>query len=439
MLKIRISKCLFLSVLFFSFHSSQAINRPRKYPLSTEISAILASNTAKKNYHGKEGYLRFCTFYFFGRLDTCFQRVSKALTKSVFSQLEWSGMYRGTVNDFYRELDLLSEEKYHGRAGYLAYAADHHNGNLFRAFTNASAVLSKQDFSKLSWGKAYYGTVDQHLTEFKELTSGNYTNLIGYMTYADRFHSGNMLKAFTNATSILTREQLNRLNWGRRYQGTTSDYTKERNQVFEDDYQGVDGYIKYADRFHNGDMTKTFANVSAVLTKEEFKKLQWGNKFLGDTEKHAIDREVLKNPIYRGIYGYVRFADDFYDGYMQLASINASALLSKQEFKELGWSGQFAGKTKDFLELRHFLLKPDTDEIYYAKWFGKFTGLDFAVNRFLRAKKYDPQSPLFKKIAKKVRLNFRSVVTSEELFRLGWDSSDARKRKRLSCDDLLNH
>ena len=70
---------------------------------------------------------------------------------------------------------LLLDEKgeikaeYKGMAGYALFAEDHYAGDMFKAFMNASSVLSKAVFKSLGW-QGFKGSVE----EFKSLSGPDF-------------------------------------------------------------------------------------------------------------------------------------------------------------------------------------------------------------------------------------------------------------------------
>jgi hypothetical protein len=112
-------------------------------------------------------------------------------------------------------------------------------------------------------------------------------------------------------------------------------------------------------------MVKVFKQVSAVLSKAEFAKLDW-QSFPGSTaDFRSLRSKILgmdEGATFRGQEGYARFADrEEYQGAMQKAFAQVSAVLSKAEFAKLGWQ-QFPGSTAEFRAIRGWL-KSNGDHI----------------------------------------------------------------------------
>jgi len=78
----------------------------------------------------------------------------------------------------------------------------------------------------------------------------------------------------------LTKDQMSRLNW-QRFKGTAEEFLQLRVMLLnangepKEEYIGMKGYAALAEQHYQGDMEKTFKNVSAVLDKREMKRLGW--------------------------------------------------------------------------------------------------------------------------------------------------------------------
>ena len=129
------------------------------------------------------------------------------------------------------------------------------------------------------------------------------------------------------------------LNW-QAYRGTTKEFREERSRILDkkgnvkEGYQGPEGYVRYADEFYKGDrkefgdIKKAYKNVSAVLSKEEIKELAW-KVFFGDTGQFRSLFEFFKNhdfEDYKGTEGQKKIARMIFKDHLRNTYRNVSAL-----------------------------------------------------------------------------------------------------------------
>ena len=183
-----------------------------------------------------------------------------------------------------------------------------------------------------------------------------------------------MQRTFVNISAVTSKQEMKQMGW-RQFLGTAEEFRRLRGKLFNPDgsikqqYIGqTEGYPLFADEYFDGKMLKTLQNVSAVLSKQEMRRLGW-QIYLGSTEEFRQLRGKLFNPDgsikqqYIGqTEGYPLFADEYFDGKMQRTFVNVSAVLSKQEMELLGWKG-FIGTVKQFQ-----ILELDFLERYPKGW-----------------------------------------------------------------------
>ena len=368
-------------LIIFIFLSSSTFSSPCKKVFSSSV--IIDSNgEARQEYTGQESYIKFADVHFKGNMRKAFDTVSFIFSRDNFKKLGWQ-QFRGSTKEF-KELqsNLLDErgelrEKYQGQEkGYIKFSDEYYGGDMFKAFQNASSVLSKEMFKKLGW-QQFRGSTK----EFKELQSklidengelnqeyqGQET---GYIKFSDAHYGGDMVKAFKNASSVLSKKMFKKLGW-QQFRGSTKEFKELQSKLIDEngelnqEYQGQEaGYIKFSDDHYSGNMVKAFQNASSVLSKEVFKKLGW-QRFRGSTKEFKelqsklLDEDGELKQEYQGQEaGYIKFSDEYYGGNMAEAFQNASSVLSKEVFKKLGWQ-RFYGSTKEFKELQSKLLDED--------------------------------------------------------------------------------
>ena len=267
--------------------------------------------------------------------------------------------------------------EYQGQEGYILFAQAHYNSNLKKAFENVSAVLSKREFLILGW-QQYKGSVTAFQTDKRRLlnTRGRvkqkHKGPKGYKAYADKYYHGNMKKAFENVSAVLSKREFSTLRW-QDYQGSSTEFLQERTRLTEkkglihssykikSEYIGRGGYVRYAEEFYEGNMKKSFSNVSAVLAKEEFSTLGW-QLYQGFTNNFRKERRQILNSNgsqtkekYKSMEGLAQYAEEFYEGNISTTFRNVSAVLAKEEFSTLGWK-LYQGSTKKFRKERNQIL-----------------------------------------------------------------------------------
>ena len=174
-----------------------------------------------------------------------------------------------------------------------------------------------------------------------------------------------MLKTFMNVSAVLSAAEKKNFNW-QQYQGSTKDFNEERSRILDkeghvkEEYQGREGYARYADAFYEGEMQIAYQNVSAVLSAAEKKNFNWqqyqgSTKDFNEERSRILDKEDHVKEEYQGREGYARYADDFYEGEMQIAYQNVSAVLGASEKKILNWQS-YQGDTTGFREERSRIL-----------------------------------------------------------------------------------
>ncbi len=378
-----------------------------------------------KKYVGQSGQALFAREHHAGAMQKAFRNISASLSKVEFKRLGWQ-MYQGSAEEFERErgriLDENGEliEKYKGQSGQALFAKDHYAGYMFRAFRNISAVLAKAEFKKLGWQVYYQGLAANFKRERGRILDENgeliekYKGQSGQALFAKDHYAGDMQKAFSNISAVLTKAEFKRLGW-QAYRGSAEEFERERGRILNKNsypiakYAGQSGQALFAKEHYGGDMFKAFKNISAVLAKAEFKRLGW-QTYRGSVEEFERERDRILNknsyPIakYAGQSGLVLFAREHYAGDMFKAFSNISAVLAKAEFKRLGWQA-YRGSVEEFKRERDRILNKNGHPI--AKYAGQ-------SGQALFAKKYYA-GDMFKAF-----LNISAVLAKAKFKRLGW-------------------
>ena len=329
----------------------------------------------KEEYRNLEGYVRYSNEFYNGVMQQVYVNISAVLSESEKKNLNWK-TYKGTTDEFREERVRVLDEKgtvkkeYRGPKGYIRYADEFYNGDMFKTYLNVLTVLNESEKKNLNW-QAYQGITKEfreersRVLDEKGKIKKEYQDPEGHIRYADEFYNGDMFKSYKNVSAVLSELEKKSLNW-QAYRGTTKEFRADRSVILDnkgdvkEEYQGPEGHIRYADEFYNGDMFKAYANISAVLSESEKKSLNW-QSYKGTTDEFQEERSRIldeKGKIkeeYQGVEGHIRYADEFYNGDMYKAYMNVSAVLSKSEKKNLNWK-TYKGTTDEFREDRSRIL-----------------------------------------------------------------------------------
>ena len=338
---------------------------------------ILNDNgSVRGEYVGREGYVLFSEQETEAQMLKAFKGVSSALGKAEFAELDWQG-FHGIVSEFrtFRNKILKGNgrmrEEYVGRKGYVLFSEKYMDGQMQKAFMNVSSVLDKVEFQKLGW-QQFQGAVSEFRALRSKIFKDNgsvreeYVGMEGYALFSDRRAEGNMQKSFMNVSSVLDKVEFQKLGW-QQFQGTVSEFRVLRDKIFNkegrlrEEYVGMEGYALFAEKRTEGQMQKAFINVSSVLDKVEFQKLDWQH-FQGTVFEFRVLRDKIfkdngrMKEEYIGMEGYALFAEKETEAKMKKAFQNVSSVLDKVEFQKLGWQ-QFQGTASEFRTFRNKILK----------------------------------------------------------------------------------
>ena len=359
------------------------------------IGKILINGTLKEEYIGQQGYLKFAKKYYGGDMIKTFKNLSSVLDTEIFKQLRWQA-FQGNAKEFEELLEKILnngsiKEKYAGQQGYLKFAKEHYDGDMQKTFRNISAVLDKETFKKLKWEK-FEGTAE----EFEELIGKilingtlkeEYIGQQGYLKFAKKYYGGDMIKTFKNLSSVLDTEIFKQLRW-QAFQGNAKEFEELLEKILnngsiKEKYAGQQGYLKFAKEHYNGDMQKTFVNVSLILDEEIFAKLKW-KQFTGSAEKFEelstklFNADGILKKRYLGQKGYLKFAKEHYDGDMNTAFVKTSSILDNEIFAKLGWK-QFQGTAEKFEEFAKIF---NADGTLKKRYLGQKGYLKFAKEHY---------------------------------------------------------
>lgn len=361
--------------------------RPQMRPTAARLVELFKG--PPKEFQGTEGYVHVSDLYYDGKMGETHSKVKRALSDSEFAKLSWPTRYEGTVQERIREVEHLSSSasEFTGRSGYFRYADLFYKGDMTKALRNVRSVLTKEQFRHLEWPSVYSGSTLEFARDRQNLTGNGreaYLGSDGYMLYAKEFYAGDLMKTKSNISSALTARELSELSWGKAYRGDTIEFHIDKTRLTEQgatDYAGRAGYVRYANEFYDGDMDRAFVQMSAVLSESEKATLDWGSKYLGSSSDFKLDRERLLNNVarYRGQEGYARFAVDFSNGVMSIAFSRMSAVLAESEREQMSWGKAYKGTAAEFLAERQRLTRDYTGREGYIRYAREFYQGDLSV------------------------------------------------------------
>ena len=402
-------------------------------------------SSSASEFNGRSGYARYANLYYDGDMTKALRNVRSVLGSDKFRDLDWPTVYAGSTQEFARDRQILSgseKESYLGNDGYILFAKKYYAGDLLKTKSNISSALTPRELDELSWGKGYRGsTVEFGIDKTRLIDDGKteYSGRDGYVRYANEFYDGDMDRAYTQMSAVLSDSEKIEVAWGSKYPGSTYDFKMDRERLLntEAPYQGQEGYARFAEEFVSGIMSIAFSRMSAVLSDSERKELSWGKAYKGTAAEFLSERQRLTRD-YLGREGYIRYAKEFYKGDLSAAFSNASAVLDDHERARLHWGIKFHGHETELLRIRKFLSKTNC-QLDIEKWTGKFTGLNKATDSYMFELGYE--LPFNQNTLNKIRYQIRAAVDETEMSQLRWDYNrpeGAERSKKSSCVDGLS-
>jgi hypothetical protein len=308
-----------------------ALGWDRNFPGTTEefdkmkISLFFDHPDSSK-YSNEFGLAKYAEEYTQGDMSIAFHRASAALSRDDFKKLGWK-WFPGTTSEFRQVRERLlgpdgnPRPGMSGIAGYIDYSDTFENresipgaGNMWQSHIKAAAALSESEFALLGWGKFFPGKVTEYKSVKDWVLQKNGRPLKsmmrakGYMAFSTHYSDGNMRRGYMMVLAVLN-EQFKKLQWGKLFPGTVEEYEAIRYRILnengapklgEDGYYGYQGFLVYADRYHNGKMIPAYLAVTAVLDPIEFEPLNW-KRFVGHTALFRKYRALLV-----GEYGHFK-------------------------------------------------------------------------------------------------------------------------------------
>ena len=226
-------------------------------------------------------------------------------------------------------------------------------------------------FPSLSWTEESCRSVFNKISEkLKKVDINQYKGKEGYVRFVEELEgTENMGYVFDEVSEILGSAKMKELQW-QKFQGTSEGFKYFKELLSLDvieKHKGSDGYVLFAEKYFEGDMLKTYINVSAVLGggSRLMKQLDW-QAYLGQVSDFNELRDKILNEDgsikeeYKGSDGYALFAEKYFEADMLKAHLNVSAVLGggSRLMKQLDWQ-QYHGQVSDFNKLREKVLNED--------------------------------------------------------------------------------
>ena len=272
---------------------------------------------------------RFCIYisiYFFVTASM----VSEASScKEILSTLHFTNKKTPAINqlsisDRFAELDILLKNsvhqykpesyiKYAGREGQILFAMEKFNGDMRKAYDYVKNRFIHDPTwkAKIGW-REFNGTVKdfyqlknelmleitesdkhrQHLFDSArdrmlfifhqaKYIKEKYIGIKGQAHLAMDRYEGYMQKAYVNGVAVLGERVIKEIKWEEGFNGALLDF-KSIWTLLEDAYGNVnmkyisnDGLRAFAQEYYNGDVRRAYVNALVVLTDLQFNQLHW--------------------------------------------------------------------------------------------------------------------------------------------------------------------
>ena len=374
-----IKQVLLFAVLYVSIPSLSWTEEPCRFVFNEISEKLLEVDISQ--YKGWEGYVRLTEeFKDTTKMADIFDKVFEILDKKQMRVLRWK-KFQGTVSEFYKLKDKILHDdnsirrEHQGLGGFLKLARQYFNNDFLKAYRNVSAVLDKDQIIELGWQKfkktiLNFNRFAKPLLNKDASIKDEYKGREGYIRFVEDLEGiENMHYVFDEVSKVLDHVKMKELQW-QKFRGMSLDFKNLKELLSLDvieEYKGSDGYVNFAKKYFEGDMEKAYQNVSAVLGggSRLMKQLDWQG-YLGLVSEFNKLRDKILNEDgsikeeYKGMLGYVQFAEEYFNGNMQKAYKNVSVVLGggSRLTKQLVWQ-QYQGQVSDFNKIREKILNED--------------------------------------------------------------------------------
>ena len=216
---------------------------------------------------------------------------------------KWTAEQAEQKLNSFLDSDGRLKAQYISDTGYELYAIEWTNGHLGEAF-KLSLLLPSSMRHQLHWYE-YDGSIEDRKRDRKWIQ--NNEGMPGLLELARLYYEGHLRKAYQNVLSFFKGdkkalyEKTGYLPFDGPFESGGKNiipfYEKDKetlirqNGTLHPHYKGMDGYVRFANEHYKGDMHKAFENVKAVL-EGRFSKMEW-TLFPGSTtEFKAIKQHI---------------------------------------------------------------------------------------------------------------------------------------------------
>jgi hypothetical protein len=179
-----------------------------------------------------------------------------------------------------RHIDWASYSK---KTGYDQFASDHFHGDSLKAWHAASALLTKEEFAALDWGRQKSINLSEQVILRAVLLSGLKDESLkkedGHRRFASDHFGGNLHIARKVAFSLLKEQEADALEWGKMEISDASERKALRTELrlgLKNGTAGGEESLKWFSwKYFDGDRVKARRIAFSLLSKAEFVALKW--------------------------------------------------------------------------------------------------------------------------------------------------------------------
>ena len=228
----------------------------------------------REEYKEPKGHILFSDTYYGGNMRLAFKNVSALLPKGGAASIKWRLFY-GETKEFKELPDWLKNKHkilkiYLGMNGYAEFADLYYGGDMFKAFVNVKAALG-EEFKTLGW-RLFMGSTQQFRSMRGALMDKDgrflpqYKTITGGILFSEEYFEGDMVKTFTNAAAVFTKQEKTELDW-HYFSGTADQFhalVDDFAYFYPQGWQGLGGQKRVADKIYKGHLFMLYRDISVV-------------------------------------------------------------------------------------------------------------------------------------------------------------------------------
>ena len=174
-------------------------------------------------------------------------------------------------------LNLFNKDLLYWRSYALGFVRQNRHPNAFKVL-KARSKMYRHDSRKF----------EEYLREKISEEDPKIIDLIksgveGYTAIANMFFRGNLRTAFDRVSRICKECENDSIKKWQIFFGNVTDFRMIREALTTENYDGIEGFIEFADEFYLGDMNRAYVNCSAVSAMANVKMPSKWQVFFGDT------------------------------------------------------------------------------------------------------------------------------------------------------------